>query len=199
MRQLLVALITAAFLVTAVSGLVLAFPATLLPLVGLSLLAWRSIHEWSALAFAAAVVAHLVLNRSRIAELFIMRGRPDERPAIAAPPQEQPALAAEPEAAAQQTQPTERHLRLSRRRFLIVAGGALAALVAALALDRGRPGGSTSQAGNSLADFPVLNIEAGPPAIGGGRLAAGGRRAGRDAAAPRSGRLACAAAHTGDA
>jgi len=164
MRQLLVALITAAFVMTAVSGLVLAFPATILPLAGLSLLSWRSLHEWSALALTAAVVMHLVLNRRHIAELFMNRSL--EQPAIAAALPQQRALAAEPEAEPQETPAVERHPRLSRRRLLIVAGGALAALIAGLAVDRGRPRGSASQAGNSLADFPVLNIESGPPDVG---------------------------------
>ena len=56
-------------------------------------------------------------------------------------------------------------MRLSRRRFLFVAGGALAALIAALTLDHSRGHHTGSHAANPLADFPVLNIESGPPAV----------------------------------
>ena len=150
---------------TAVSGLVLAFPAKLLPVFGTSLLAWRSLHEWSALAFTAAVVAHLVLNRSRIAELFVIRGRSSGRPAIAAPSPGQTSLAAEPETAPRETPTAERRLRVSRRRFLLVAAGALAALIAAVSLDRGKPQRASPTPAGQLDNFPVLNIESRPPAL----------------------------------
>ena len=150
-------------MLTVVSGLVLAFPGRLLPVFGIALLTWRSVHEWSALAFTAAVVVHLVLNRSRIVELFGVRKWSVERPAIVAPSPEQTALTGKPETAPQETPAAERHLRMSRRRFLLVAGGALAALIAFVSLDRGRSRGSASHTANQLDNFPVLNIESGPP------------------------------------
>lgn len=162
-RPVIVALIAASFLLTVVSGLVLAFPGRLLPFFGIALLTWRSVHEWSALAFTAAVVAHLVLNRSRIVELFGIRERSVERPAIVAPSPGQTALTGKPDTAPQETPTAERHLRMSRRRFLLVAGGALAALIAVVSLDRGRSRGSASHTANQLDNFPVLNIESGPP------------------------------------
>ena len=149
-------------MLTVVSGLVLAFPGRLLPVFGIALLTWRSVHEWSALAFTAAVVVHLVLNRSRIVELFGVRKWSVERPAIVAPSPEQTALTGKPETAPGDPA-AERHLRMSRRRFLLVAGGALAALIAFVSLDRGRSRGSASHTANQLDNFPVLNIESGPP------------------------------------
>jgi DMSO/TMAO reductase YedYZ molybdopterin-dependent catalytic subunit len=69
---------------------------------------------------------------------------------------------------------------LSRRRFLLLAGAALAGLIAALGLGRGGEDGAgpvnstgsshgtSPTSSGSRADFPVLDVEGGPP----GRLAA---------------------------
>jgi DMSO/TMAO reductase YedYZ molybdopterin-dependent catalytic subunit len=55
--------------------------------------------------------------------------------------------------------------RLSRRRFLLFVGGALAALIAALSLDRRGLLSAARQVTNRFSSFPVLNIENGPPAV----------------------------------
>jgi hypothetical protein len=78
-RQALVAFITVAFVATAVSGLVFVFPGRLLPVLPISLLTWRSVHEWTALAFTVALVVHLVLNRRRVVQLFSPRDRTGEQ------------------------------------------------------------------------------------------------------------------------
>ena len=57
-------------------------------------------------------------------------------------------------------------LRLSRRWFLLLAAGAAAALIAALGLEHGgaRRRGGSGPAG-LLDNFPVLNVEDGPPPV----------------------------------
>lgn len=83
--QLVVAtLITVAFVLTAVSGLVLYIPGRLLPVFGISLLTWRAIHEWSALVLTAAVIAHVVLHRRRVGEMLARLARPAGAPRNAA-------------------------------------------------------------------------------------------------------------------
>ena len=131
------------------SGLVLSFPTALTPVFGISLLEWRTIHKWSALVLAAAVVAHLVMNRRRFAALVAGWWRPDAMPqgASAAPDREP-------------------RLRVNRRRFLLLAGGAVAAVVAVLGLERsGVRGRIAAGPSNLFASFPVLNIENGPPGV----------------------------------
>ena len=164
MHQVLVALITAAFLVTALSGLVLAFPLRLAPLFGTSLPTWRSIHEWSALAFTVALAAHLVVNRGRIVALFAVGSRPVRSSAIAEESARPAPPGVRPETAPQEARPGRR-VRIDRRRSLLVAGGALAALIAALSLDRGRPRAAPAQRADQLGDYPVLNVESGAPAV----------------------------------
>ena len=197
-RPVIVALIAASFLLTVVSGLVLAFPGRLLPFFGIALLTWRSVHEWSALAFTAAVVAHLVLNRSRIVELFGIRERSVERPAIVAPSPGQTALTGKPDAAPQETPTAERHLRMSRRRLPPCGGRRLGGAhrccqpgprqVAWLRLAHGQPARQLPRAQHRVRSARSERR----------RLAACGRWTGHHAAAPRPRRLACPAAHDRD-
>lgn len=170
-RQFVVVVVAVAFLLTAVSGLVFYMPGRLLPVFGISLLAWRAIHEWSALVLTAAVVVHVALNGHRIGQLFARPAQPaGPSPVTSAPASSRPGDATEePGERVAATAAAPRRLRLSRRRLLVLAAGALAAVIAALSLDRG---GSRSAGGRSAAsgapnleDFPVLNIENGPPAV----------------------------------
>ena len=168
--------ITLAFLVTAVSGLVLYIPGQLLPVFHGSLLGWRSIHDWSALVLTAAVVLHVALNRRRVGEMFSRLLRPagsaQAAPATVHGQANVPVqdlgtgLEATPDLGleAQTTPDAERRPRFTRRRFLVLAAGAVAAAIAALSLDRGgSPGTGASSGKGSLANFPVLNVEKGPP------------------------------------
>jgi hypothetical protein len=154
--------------VTAVSGLVLSFPASLVPVFGVSLLEWRTIHKWGALVLTAAVVAHLVANRRRLGDLIVRLWRP------AGPPQA--TLAPVPGRSQDSTEVLEKQvpaapdeqqrLRLNRRWFLLLAGGALAALITALGLDRGGARRRTASGpAGLLENFPVLNVEDGPPPV----------------------------------
>jgi DMSO/TMAO reductase YedYZ molybdopterin-dependent catalytic subunit len=203
--QLVVAtIITVAFVLTAVSGLVLYVPGRLIPVFGLSLLTWRVIHEWAALALTVAVVAHIVLNRRRVGEMVAGLWRPAGSPRTAAAPApahgsdtRAPAPSrtgdaasddAEPVAATAAasdggqpvvataaasdggqpvvaTAPDEGRLRYNRRWFLLLAAGAVAALIAVLGLERGSSRSGGSGPGSGPADFPVLNIESRPPAV----------------------------------
>jgi hypothetical protein len=154
--------------VTAVSGLVLSFPASLVPVFGVSLLEWRTVHKWGALVLTAAVVAHLVANRRRLGDLIVRLWRP------AGPPQATPVPV--PGRSQDSTEVLEKQvpaapdeqqrLRLNRRWFLLLAGGALAALIAALGLDRGGAHRRTASGpAGLLENFPVLNVEDGPPPV----------------------------------
>ena len=179
--------ITIAFLVTAAGGIVLSFPATLTPVFGVSLLEWRTIHKWSALVLTVAVVVHLVVNRRRFAALIAGWWRPGTPPQAGSAPAPglSPRSADDPEGAAASVasdsaaavvsdsaaaDPAEpgppSRLRLNRRRFLLLAGGALAAVAAAVGLERsGVAGRIAAGPSNLFASFPVLNIESGPPAV----------------------------------
>jgi len=170
-RRILIALITGALLVTAYSGLVLIYP-RLFPLLGDSLITWRTVHGWSALVFGAAVVVHLALNWRRVVVLFTPGSRPVASKPSSSEKPAQPVLEAQAdaqvEARAEGPDPTPGHpRRLNRRRFLVVGGVALAGAAAALALERGRPRPSRAVASSGdprLADFPVLNVEQ-PPTV----------------------------------
>jgi DMSO/TMAO reductase YedYZ molybdopterin-dependent catalytic subunit len=175
-----VLVVTVAFVVTAVSGLVLYMPGQLLPVFHVSLLDWRSIHDWSALVLTAAVVLHVALNRRRVVEMFSRLLRPAGSAQAAPATMHGQAnipmhdLDANVEAApdlgpeTQTTPAAERRPRFTRRRFLILAAGAVAAAIAAVSLDRGgsrSAGGGPGPSGEALrlARFPVLNVEKGPP------------------------------------
>jgi DMSO/TMAO reductase YedYZ molybdopterin-dependent catalytic subunit len=175
--QLVVAtLITAAFVATALSGLVLYMPGRLLPVFGASLLEWRAVHEWSALVLTVAVVAHIALNRRRVGQLIVGVWRPaGPPPATPAPRRAQDAPAPapgssrdtaddleEPGAATSGAQP---RMRLNRRWFLILGAGAVATVAAALGLARSSSHRAGSGPGSLLENFPVLNVESGPPAV----------------------------------
>ncbi len=162
------ALITVAFVVTALSGLVLYMPGRLVPVFGISLLTWRAVHERSALALTAAVVAHIVLNRRRVGEMLARLVRPtaaSQRAAPAAPRRPpDPAVDAD-EQGVGASDPSPR-LRLDRRWFLLLAAGAAAAVIAGLDLTRRGHRAARSGPAGLLEDFPVLNIESGPPKVG---------------------------------
>jgi hypothetical protein len=179
-RLFVVLAITVAFLVTAVSGLVLYMPGRLLPVFHVSLLDWRSIHDWSALVLTAAVVLHVALNRRRVVEMLSNLMRPAGSPRATSPAAPGQADATphdlgtgveatpdlDPET--QMTPAAERRPRFTRRRFLVLAAGAVAAAIAALSLDRGgsrSAGGGAGPSGEALRleNFPVLNVEKGPP------------------------------------
>jgi len=155
-RTILTALVIASFLVLAVTGLVLAFPSRALPLLGISLLTWRRVHEWSALLFAVTVVAHVIVNRHRLVALYALRSAVPARAAV------QPAADAP-------VDPLPRHAsraqaqRFTRRRFLLLAGAAVAGTVAVLAVEGIRPRRRSGT--GPLADFVVLNVEHGPPSV----------------------------------
>ena len=171
--QLVVAtLITVAFVVTAVGGLVLYMRGRLVGLSGVSLLEWRTIHKWSALALTVAVVAHLVLNRRRVGQLFVGLWRPAGPAGTAPVPAPSPSPDARHEVAddAGARYGARSRLRVSRRRFLWLTAGVVAAAIAALGLERAgsRTAGSGPAAagpGGQLKGFPVLNVESGPPAL----------------------------------
>jgi DMSO/TMAO reductase YedYZ molybdopterin-dependent catalytic subunit len=155
--QVLALLITASFLLTAVSGVVLAFPRQLGGSFGISLLGWLAIHKWSALALGLGVAAHLIRNRARIRGLFAFdRGQSRSRaPSVEAPGQTSlQAIEASPS-----DSQAGRRLRFTRRRFLVLAGGAVAAGVAALTLDRGGRRPATSAGADRWPNFPILSAE----------------------------------------
>ncbi len=151
--QLVIAtLITVAFVLTALSGLVLFMPGRLLPALGISLLMWRTIHEWSALVLTAAVVAHLVLQRRRAVEMVARLVRPVGPGRTTSPLPSRSQVAAERVAPASADQPRP---RFNRRWFLVLAAGAVAAVIATLGLDHA----------GSRSAFPVLNVESEPPPV----------------------------------
>ena len=79
-RLVVATIVAVAFVVTAFSGLVLYRPVQLLPAFGISLLTWRSIHDWGALVLTTAVVVHLVLHRRRIGQMIAGLARPARSP-----------------------------------------------------------------------------------------------------------------------
>jgi DMSO/TMAO reductase YedYZ molybdopterin-dependent catalytic subunit len=165
--QLVVAaIITFALVLTALSGLVLYIPGRLLPIFGISLLTWRAVHEWSALVLTAAVVVHVVVNRRRVGEMLARLARPSAAPqtdAAAVPSRQrdpEPPLGGQVATAEQPAR-----LRLSRRWFLLLGAGAAAVVIAGLDLAHKRPHSSGSGPASLLEDFPVLNVESGPPRV----------------------------------
>ena len=163
-RRILFVVIAASFVVTVATGVFLIFPGRLVPLLGVNLLTWRSVHEWSAVVFSVAVVAHLVLNWRRVGALFGWRGGTAERRTAPESAREtSPAVYPDPAREARAAEPAHR-LRLTRRRFLLLAGAALAGSAAFLAMDRARPRRASPSPGGGPSDFPVLNVES-PPAV----------------------------------
>ena len=69
-RLVVAATVMVAFVITALSGLVVYRPVQLLPAFGISLLTWHSIHDWGALVLTAAVIVHLVLHRRRVGQMI---------------------------------------------------------------------------------------------------------------------------------
>jgi DMSO/TMAO reductase YedYZ molybdopterin-dependent catalytic subunit len=157
-QLVVVATVTVAFVLTALSGLVLYMPGRLLPAFAVSLLTWRAIHDWSALVLTAAVVVHIVLHRRRVGQMIAGPARPARSPQAAAA-----AVSPSPDPAEQVTAAGEEPVpRFTRRRLLVLgAGAAAAAVIALLGLERRGVG----PAGSGPEAFPVLNIESGPPPV----------------------------------
>jgi hypothetical protein len=169
-RLVIAAVVIAAFVATAGSGLVLYVPGRLVPVFGISLLEWRGVHEWGALALVAAVAAHVVVNRRRVGDMLAGLVRPDRPRMVSTPasgesqgPRED--LEEQAGAAADESP----RVRLSRRWFLVLAGGAAASAIAALGLARTGSRSAGSGPAGLLENFPVLNVESGPPAVAAAR------------------------------
>jgi DMSO/TMAO reductase YedYZ molybdopterin-dependent catalytic subunit len=162
-RLVLAALIMVAFVLTALSGLVLYIPGRI-PTLGITLLQWRTIHNWSALVLTAAVVIHTILNRRRLGEMLARLVRPAWPPQTAAAPlpgrSHDPGQDRDGQAAASSR--ASPGVRLNRRSFLLLAAGGMAALIAALGLQRG----AWRRIASATGGFPVLNVESGlPPSV----------------------------------
>jgi DMSO/TMAO reductase YedYZ molybdopterin-dependent catalytic subunit len=161
-QLVVVVLATAAFVATAVSGLVLFAPAKLLPVFSGSLGRWRTVHEWGAAALVVAVVAHVALHRRRFAQLLAMLWTPADGAPRRGAAVRSDGVAAAPGDAAVAEGGGERSMRLNRRWFLVLGAGAAVAAVAAVGLKLGGSSRSGSGSSGLLADFPVLDVE-GPP------------------------------------
>jgi DMSO/TMAO reductase YedYZ molybdopterin-dependent catalytic subunit len=165
-RFVVAATVMVAFVVTAVSGLVLYRPVQLLPAFGISLLTWRFIHDWGALVLTAAVIVHLILHRRRVGQMIVGLARP---PQSAPPP-----VVAGPQDSAQgvtpaSSDPEPRRLRVTRRRFLIGFGALLAGLAGVYAVVEAffRSGSGARRTAASggipeIASVPTLNVEQAP-------------------------------------
>jgi DMSO/TMAO reductase YedYZ molybdopterin-dependent catalytic subunit len=172
-RLVVASIVAGAFVVTALSGVVLYRPVRLLPAFGISLLTWRPIHDWGALVLTAAVIVHLILHRRRVGQMIAGLARPARSPQITAAPvvggPQESARAAPPEPTTSEAHPEARHLRVTRRRFLIGFGALLAgfagAFVAVEALFRGGGGARRTAASGRVpgsSSFPTLEVEAVP-------------------------------------
>ena len=150
------ALIGAAFLVTALTGVAFLLPVAWQQtvLVGLSFHAWHWLHDWSGAVAAAGVALHLALHWRWVVHtsrrwLADARGElPDRRPAAGRAPtpsrvgppshvaQASPHEAPEPRPE-RASQPQDRSAgRLTRRRFMVGAAGFGAAMIGGVALSR---------------------------------------------------------------
>ncbi len=168
-RLVVASTVVVAFVITALSGLILYVPVQLLPVFGLSLLAWRSIHEWGALVLTAAVIVHLVLHRRRVGQMIAGLARPERSPRTEAAP-----VVGRPEVSAHGVTPASadqepRRLRVTRRRFLIGFGALLAGFAGVFVVVEAfvRGGGSarrTAADGGVPGEtsFPALNVEQAP-------------------------------------
>jgi sulfoxide reductase catalytic subunit YedY len=182
-RLVVATMVMVAFVLTAVSGLVLYVPGRLLPAFGISLLTWRAIHDWSALVLTVAVAVHLVLHRRRVGEMVARLARPPRAPRTAPPVADGSHDRAGRVTPASQGQPLprsgrrgfaedsqeSRHLRMTRRRFLIWSGSLLAGFAFVFAvvegLFRGGGGAGRPAAAGGIpgeTSFPTLEIEAVP-------------------------------------
>jgi DMSO/TMAO reductase YedYZ molybdopterin-dependent catalytic subunit len=168
-RLVVAIVVAAAFTVTAVSGLILYAPVRLLPAFGISLLTWRSIHDWGALVLTVAVIVHLILHRRRVGQMIAGLARPARPPRSAAAPAVAPAPDPAEAVAPASAEPEARHLHVTRRRFLIGFGALLAGFagvfVVVEALFRG--GGAARRTAASggvpgILSFPTLEVETVP-------------------------------------
>ncbi len=168
-RLVVATIVVIAFVVTALSGLVLYRPVRLLPAFGISLLTWRPIHDWGALVLTAAVIVHLILHRRRVGQMIAGLARP-ARPAqtSAAPVVARPQDSAEGVTSAS-ADPEARHLRVTRRRFLIGFGALLAGFAGVFGVVEAflRSGGGARRTAASggipgVASFPTLEVETVP-------------------------------------
>ena len=154
LQLVVAAVITVAFVLTALSGLVLYTPGRLLPVFGLTLLEWRTVHLWSALVLTAAVVTHVVAQPpprrpSARAPGSARRLAPGPAPARS-PSSHRPCRSAPRRAGRRALAGRRPRLRLSRRWFLLLPAGAVAAVIAALGLERAArvtAGGGSAAAG----------------------------------------------------
>ena len=165
-RLVVAATVVVAFVITALSGLVVYRPVQLLPAFGISLLTWRSIHDWGALVLTAAVIVHLILHRRRVGQMIAGLARPPRPPQNApSPPVALPQQSAQSVAPAS-AEPEARHLRVTRRRFLIGFGALLAGFAGFFVVIEGlfRGGGGARRTAASggipgVSSFPGLNVE----------------------------------------
>ena len=166
-RLVVATTVVVAFAVTALSGLVLYRPVQLLPAFGISLLTWRSVHDWGALVLTAAVIVHLILHRRRVGQMIAGLTRPAPPPQSAAAPGGLGRRSREGVTPAS-ADPEPRRLRVTRRRFLIGFGALLAGFaglfVVVEAFLRGGGARRTAASGGipGIDSFPALNVEQAP-------------------------------------
>ena len=165
-RLVVATIVVVAFVVTALSGLVLYRPVRLLPAFGISLLTWRPIHDWGALVLTAAVIVHLILHRRRVGQMIAGLARPARPPQSAPPPVVGPPQDSAQGVTPASADPEARHLRVTRRRFLIGFGALLAGFagffVVVEALFRGGGGARRASASGGVpgvTSFPTLEVE----------------------------------------
>ena len=149
------AVVGAAFLVTALTGVAFLLPVVWqqVVLVGLSFHAWHWLHDWSGAVAAAGVALHLALHWRWVVHtarrwLADARGEPDRRPAAGRAPA--PSRVGPPSQVAQATphealerrperasRPHDRSAGLlTRRRFIVGAAGFGVAAIGGVALSR---------------------------------------------------------------
>jgi len=166
-RLFVVTTVMVAFIVTALSGLVLYVPGRLLPAFGISLLAWRAVHEWGALVLTVSVAVHLILHRRGLGQMVAGLARAPRSPQAGSSTgrSQDPAEGVAPASA----DAGPRRLRVTRRRFLIGFGALVAGFAGVFAalelLFRGGGGARPTAASSGtpgIESFPVLNVEQAP-------------------------------------